>query len=178
MSEREPDRRVSALLTRLDGLGAGERARLKRDAGKALAEAQNIGLFYRLLPHGVREQQEEIFFLAATLYPLAEGGGRGNFGDTLRRARDVKNHQGLDRRVEALLDADATQLAFRLRQAVRYVQSKRERVNWQALAEDLLQWGAPSRHVQKRWARAYFAGGEPRVAGTAQTSDPNTDKEK
>jgi len=60
-----------------------------------------------------------------------------------------------------LLDSDATQLPFRLRQAIRFLKSKGVKVNLQQLLEDLLQWNHPGRFVQKQWARAYFALSEP-----------------
>ena len=159
MPGREPDPRVKAFLDRLRRLDPGDKAKLKRDAGKAIAEAQSIGLFYRLLPYGVSAAQEETYFLVATLYPLAESGGAGNLGVSLRRARDTdpKKNKGLDRRVEILLDADKTQLRFRLRQAIRFLKSKRVSVNWEQLLADLQKWNRPTRIAQKQWAHTYFA---------------------
>ena len=158
MSKRDPNPKVEEFLQNLSALDAGGKARLKRDAGKLLTEAKSLGLFYRLLPYGLSAAQEEIFFLLATLYPLADGGGKGNFGASLclSRVRDPRNAKGLNRRVEILLDSDAMQLPFRLRQAVRLLKSKQVSVNWQQLLEDLLRWNYSSRIVQKQWARAYF----------------------
>ena len=161
MPNREPDPKVEKFLQNLSALDAGSKARLKRDAGKTLSEAQSLGLFYRLLPYGLSAKQEEIFFLLATLYPLADKGGTGNFGASLRRARDPKNPKGLDRRVEILLDSDAAQLHFRLRQAVRFLKSKQVAVNWLLLLEDLLRWNYSNRTVQKQWARSYFGISQP-----------------
>ena len=157
MPELEPDPKVKTFLERLVRLDAGDKAKLKRDAGKTISEAQSIGLFYRLLPYGLNAAQEDPCFLTATLYPMAGGGAAGNLGASLRRARDPKNHKGLDRRIEILLDADKTQLPFRLRQAIQFLKSKRVSVNWQRLLEDLQRWNRPSRIAQKQWARAYFA---------------------
>jgi CRISPR system Cascade subunit CasB len=170
MQQREPDLQVRMFLDKLAALDAGGKAKLKRDAGKTMDEAQSLGLFYRLLPYGLSATQEEIYFLAATLYPLAEGGGKGNLGDSLRRARDPKNHKGLDRRIEILLDADASQLPFRLRQAVKFLKSRRVPVNWQQLLEDLQKWNHPKRFVQKQWARDYFALPEPKQPSDEPTS--------
>jgi len=156
MPKREPDPKVEQFLRNLSSLDAGDKARLKRDAGRSLAEGQSMGLFYRLLPYGLSTAQEEIYFLVATLYPLAEAGGTGNFGASLCRARDPKTHRGLDRRTEVLLDSDPTQLPFRLRQAVRFLKSCRVPVSWPQLLDDLLRWNYASRAVQKQWARAYF----------------------
>ena len=158
MSEPNFDPRVTEFCERLEQLDAGERARLKRNAGRTLAESHNVlGLFFRILPHNVPRHQEEIYFLVATLFPLAESGGEGNLGHALYRARDKKYAQGLDRRVEVLLDADREQLPFRLRQAIRFLDSKRVAVNWPRLLKDLLAWGHPKRYVQENWARDYFA---------------------
>ena len=155
MSDYNPQ---TIFLERLSGLDTGERARLKRSAGQTLGEAR-ASLFYRLLPNGVPEYKEGIYFLVATLYPMAENTSVGDFGVSLRKARDDKNHKGLDRRVQALLDSDEGQLPFRLRQAIHYLHSRPERVkvNWQKLLEDLLKWEAANRPVQRRWARSYFA---------------------
>ncbi|PWH15266.1 MAG: type I-E CRISPR-associated protein Cse2/CasB [Ardenticatenia bacterium] len=155
---------ILTFIERLERLDAGERARLKRNAGKTLAEARDtaLALFYRLLPPQVPEHHEETYFLVATLYPLAEAGSSGNLGDALRRARTMtRENPGLDRRVRVLLDADATQLPFRLRQAIHYLASARIPVNWAQLLQDLLAWDHPRRWVQREWARAYFAGPSP-----------------
>ena len=157
MSEPTFDPRVTEFCERLDGLTPGERARLKRNAGRTLPEAHGVlGLFFRLLPPNVPEYQQETYFLVATLYPLADRGGEGSLGHALARARDPRSAQGLDRRVEVLLDADADQLRFRLRQAVRFLYSKRSPINWPRLLQDLLAWDHPRRYVQETWARAYF----------------------
>jgi CRISPR system Cascade subunit CasB len=159
MPEHEHDPKINKFLETLEELDAGNKAKLKRDAGKTIAEAQSIGLFYRLLPYGLSTSQEESYFLVATLYPFAASGGTSNLGASLRRARDpvTKNNKGLDRRIEILLDADKMQLPFRLRQAVRFLKSKSVSVNWQQLLEDLQKWNRQSHIVQKQWARAYFA---------------------
>jgi len=158
MSEHKPEQKVSAFFERLERLDAGGRARLKRNAGRPLAESRDaLGLFYALLPQGVPAGQEETYFLVATLYPLADSGGHGDLGVSLRVARKETNAKGLDRRVEILLDADESQLPFRLRQTIRFLQSNRVRVDWPRLLEDLLYWNHPERRVQKRWARSYFS---------------------
>jgi CRISPR system Cascade subunit CasB len=176
MQERKPDPKIKAFLDKLAALDAGDKARLKRDAGKTLAEARSIGLFYRLLPHGLSPAQEETYFLVATLYPLAEGGGTGNLGGALHQVRDPQNHKGLDRRVEVLLDSDATQLPFRLRQAVKFCRSNRVHVDWQRLLEDLLRWNRPNRPVQKQWARGYFALPEQPPDDEHSTSSPRAEE--
>jgi CRISPR system Cascade subunit CasB len=159
MSETTIPPQVQLFIERLGKLNPGDRARLKRNAGRTLAEAHNaLGLFYRSLPPGVSERDYETYFLVATLYPLAEDGGAGDLGQSLRRARrTARSGAGLDRRVEILLDADRAQLPFRLRQAIHFLHSNRVRVNWPQVLADLLKWNLPTRSVQQRWAKSYFA---------------------
>jgi CRISPR system Cascade subunit CasB len=163
MNGSESDQRVAQFIERLGRLDSGGRAHLKRNAGHSLEEARQDGLalFYRLLPPGVPEYQQATYFLAATLYPSVDDGGTGDLGAALRRARNESNGKGLDRRVIALLDADESQLAHRLRQGLHFLQSNRVRVNWISLLEDLLAWSSPWRGVQRRWARAYFGEAAP-----------------
>lgn len=158
MSEYQLDPKIAMFIERLGRLEPGERARLKRNAGCQLAEARNATtLFYQILPLGVPVFSEEMYFLTATLFTLAESEGMGNLGDALRRARkDNQNDKGLDRRIEVLLDANQEQLPFRLRQVIHFLQSNRVKVNWGQLLADLLQWDREDRRIQRKWARSYF----------------------
>lgn len=153
----EVDPRIQTFIARLERLDAGERARLKRNVGQSLAEARSVlGLFYRLLPPNVYPGVHELYFMVATLHPLAEGVHGRNFGATLRAARTPANGPGLDRRMEVLLDADTDQLPFRLRQSVRLAQSNRRGVDWTMLLNDVLLWNHPDRWAQRRWAQSYY----------------------
>lgn len=158
MSESNFDPRITEFCKHLERLDPGEQARLKRNAGRTIAESRKVmGVFFRLLPRNVPKYQEETYFLVATLFPLAETSKKdGNLGHSLSLARHDKYAQGLDRRVEVLLDADKKQLPFRLRQAIRFLESQRVTVNWPQLLKDLLAWDHPKRYVQESWARAYF----------------------
>jgi len=167
---QDVDEKIKEFLSKLAGLDAGAKARLKRDAGKELAEAHSIGLFYRLLPYGLSASHEEIYFLVATLYPLVDKGDGQNFGTSLRILRQSKKRwreptNSMDKRFEVLLDADKGQLPYRLRQAVKFLKSGKQKigVNWEQLLKDLLRWQHPSRFVQKQWAREYFALPNPKT---------------
>jgi CRISPR system Cascade subunit CasB len=162
MTQTKQDELVQKFVANLAKLDAGDRARLKRNAGSRLHESRGaLGLFYKqLLPPGVGRWAEDWYFLVATLYPLEKedkGPIPRNFADSLRRVRNRKNEAGLDRRVERLLDADEQQLPFQLRQAVHFLASNRGRVNWEQLLKDLLGWTHSERYIQRRWAQTYFA---------------------
>lgn len=156
--QHDTDGRIEGFINKLEGLDTADRARLRRNAGRSLEEARSVlGLFYRLVPAGMYTRDEGRYFLVATLFPLAVGGSAGNLGNTLRRAQTPTNRSGLDRRMEILLDADAEQLPFRLRQAVGFAQSQRMPVNWGQLLKDVLFWDDPRRETQRRWAQSYFS---------------------
>lgn len=164
MSETQPkqtlnQKRIAEFIKNLNRLDASSKARLKRCAGKSLDEARTaIGLFYALLPHPTPQSHEEsIYWLIATHFPLLETTENGNFGATLRRIRTSENEKGLNRRFEALLDADASQLAYRLGLTIRLLHANKEKMNWSNLLADLQHWQHPERFVQKAWAKSYFA---------------------
>lgn len=158
MVKLQRSEQVAAFVDRLCGLSPGDRARLRRAAGKTISESHAIDLAYRVLPYGLGARREELYFLLATVYPLADSGSDTSLGVSLWRARDrdPNRNRGLDRRVQILLDADAGQLPFRLQHVIRYLKSKGVRVNWEALLNDLLRWEYANRPVQKRWAAHYF----------------------
>lgn len=170
-------------LARLDD---GDRARLKRSAGKALAESRQVQLmfFQRVLPRAITSDSlADRYFLLATLYPFDKEqrkrdratGARNNnpddnapgdtisaasgrsLGATIRLARSDGNSAGFDRRFARLLDADSQQLPFQLRQAVRLLAASGKHIDWPQLTRDVLAWDHPDRYVQRRWARDYVA---------------------
>lgn len=160
MADQQTDPRIQTFIERLGQLDAGERAQFKRSVGNTLAESHNVmGLFFRILPRDVPAYQEKWYFLVATLYPHASGGEVANFGASLRMATERKpeGSAGLDRRMEALLDADEVQVGHRIGQAIRLLKSVDVPVNWPQLLYDLTYWTHPNRFVQEQWARAYYA---------------------
>lgn len=152
-----------AALGQLDAAG---RARLKRNAGRALAEARDVhAVFFQALPYGVARRYEEDYFLLATLFPLLPHSPQaGNLGDSLHQVRQQRgggdSPASFDRRVQALLDSDREQVWFRLRQMIRLVATQKGMVgvNWEQLLLDILDWERDDRRVQLDWARAYFVG--------------------
>jgi len=174
-------------LDRLERLSRGERALLKRNAGQTIASSRNaVGLFYRILPK-VSADQEEFYFLVATLYGFNQRGHAGNLGATMRDLKQVrdrkrygrapdtgvstperKDRNPIDRRMAILLDAEfdlvdgrypgGGEMAYRLWQCVKLADSAEVGVNWLTLLQDLPWWSHPNRRVRKQWARAYFQG--------------------
>jgi CRISPR type I-E-associated protein CasB/Cse2 len=55
-----------------------------------------------------------------------------------------------------LLDSDADELAWRLRQIIQLVASQGVALDWPALLSDMIGWGHPDRYVQTKWARFFW----------------------
>ena len=173
--QKKRERQVADFVFNLSQLDDGNRARLKRNAGKSLAESRDVQLLFygRVLPRGIPEWQEERYFLLATLYPLDKAqrdrdrrtsgpdkaaqpaGSPESFGKSLRRARTEDNQSGLDSRFARLLDAAVDELPFHLRQVVKRLTNDWTPIDWAQLTKDILAWDQAGRRVQRRWARDY-----------------------
>ncbi len=142
----------------------GDLAVLKRAAGYTIGEAPDAAkVFYRLLPYSVREQNEDVYFLVATLYGLNqyERLDHENFGKTLRDVKARTGSDSIDKRFLALLDSPGdAELAYRLRQCIKLAASQLAGVDWARLIKDLLYWNTEDKTVQKDWARSYFKNQE------------------
>lgn len=169
------EEQVAEFVRNLARLDDGQRAKLKRNAGKSIAESRQTLFFYQnLLPHGAA-RDEEAYFLVATLYPFdkwqrtldrfttgasaerqrQKPANLGNLGDSFRRMRSRENAEGLDRRFGRLLDARGERLSFQLRQSILRLTNAGTPIDWQHLTRDVLAWDHPDRYVQRSWARAY-----------------------
>ena len=190
LEERYEYAAVAQFVRGLSDLDAGGLAVLRRSAGQSLSESRgSYSVFFPLLPQSItRPTAQEAFFLVATLYGLttrgsderrADGGlSLGLALNALRREQLAAISAGpndkisLDRRVAALLEADAEQLPFRLRQIVRLAHSRQQVLDWGRLLRDLLSWNHPDRFVQRRWAREYYLGTSVEPLNTQKESQP------
>jgi CRISPR system Cascade subunit CasB len=153
-------RQIAAFVGALGRLDAAGRARLKRNAGRTLGEARDVHrVFFQALPYELigRSFEEELYFLVATLFPMAEPRGAGtSLGATLGRVRRSRESASIDRRFQSLIDSDREQLPFRLRQVVRLAAASDQPIDWARLLEDLLRWEWDGKPVQTQWARDYY----------------------
>lgn len=153
------DARASHFITSLAELEPQDLAQLKRCAGRSLAESRlRWRLAYTVLPYGLPERQEDIFFMVATLYALAPSQGKANLGAALRHARTERNRVMLDRNMERLLKADGSQLTYLLRRLIPMLASAGLTLEWSEFLKDILHWSYQGQLVQRKWARSYFSG--------------------
>jgi len=110
------------------------------------------------LPDDAPPWREAAYYLIAALFAYhPKGGGTGNMGRHLARARDPQgDNTAIERRFTALLAAHPDDLNTYLRQAVSFLKSKEVPVNWHQLLSDVLAWGNPDRYIQKQWASAFW----------------------
>ena len=180
------DENIKMFIDKLELLASGDRAVLKRNAGNSLAETRGgaMAVFYRTLPFGIRPNEEELWFVVATLRFLnrykieaSEDGPSRDFGWTLSEIKKVYKTDSFDMRVCGLLDCRWNEgdgaLAHRLRQTVKLADGKSIPVDWDCLLKDLLNWEHPERWVQKKWARSYFGSRLKREIGNENSDENN-----
>lgn len=152
--------------SRIRELGTGDRAALKRSAGIMLADADGkaVAAFYRCLPFGTRQWQEDRWFAVACLRCLwdADVGEGEPFEQIIgRMIREEKLSESTGHRAEVLLDTDWDEDGYMLTKLTRLVKlirqkSDREPVDFAALLDDLLSWNKENQRVQRKWARSIF----------------------
>ncbi len=163
----------------------GKVAALKRNAGNAIAEGRGLSWFHFYLMRHFPERggrDNNLCLLVAALMTFdrstmrtgLKDGAPVNFGATLavlrspeERATPRPGQTPVERRLVGLLDSTfddsgGGEMAFRLRQAVKYAMNKqvpsdRGLINWPHLVEDLRGWSHPSKFVQKQWARSFYS---------------------
>jgi CRISPR system Cascade subunit CasB len=73
--------------------------------------------------------------------------------------------KNIEKRFTALLDADADELPWRLRQITAVLDAASIDIDWPALLADLWHWNHPDRYVQVSWARQFWAPPSPSKKG-------------
>jgi CRISPR system Cascade subunit CasB len=110
------------------------------------------------LPLKTNQLVESAYYLLASLFAAHPSiCTNGNMGAHMRAAiRNEGNEQATERRFVALLSSHPEDLPVHLRQAISYLRSKEQPVNWNQLLDDLLHWDHPDRYIQKRWAGSFW----------------------
>ena len=154
------------ILDRLGQLSNKERAALKREAGKCMANASSLALsvFFHTAPPELNRHQQECWFTAMTLaclWNVEETHVRDNMAVMLRKYAKKQETKGMDRRIRALLDTrweDDGYLTGKLSRLARMLRNDNPHImpNVDRLLDDLLHWNSASRYVQLRWAQHFY----------------------
>ncbi len=156
-----------SLLERLKRLPTGERAALRRMAGRRIGEADGRALqaFYNARPHDLPGEYEEQCFSVlcmACLWREDEVRFRRPFIQALRQMDSKEVTQSLQNRVRSLLDLhwqDGEELLIgKLARLARMLRADSASVapNFELLLNDLIHWDDESRWIQRNWARDSF----------------------
>lgn len=89
-----------------------------------------------------------------------------------KKKSDQPKNRSIERRFVALLDADADDLHYYLRQMIDLLKANNVAVNWAELFKAIRGWRSESRYVQKRWARSFWGSAE-----TNKQTDPQPEGE-
>ena len=157
---------ICQFFNRICEQGNGDRAALKRAAGIMLAEADGkaVAAFYRCLPFGIPQWQEERWFAVACLRCLwgTEADGGAPFERIVgNMLKDEKLSDSTGHRVEVLLDTAWDEDGYMLTKLTRLIKLIRQKsdgepVDFEVLLEDLIGWNSEKQYVQRKWARAIF----------------------
>ena len=162
MSSQE-ERFIQYLQSLANGQDRGALASLRRGLGQPPGTVADM---YRYVePYLGQERsglKESAFYLVAALFAFhPQSTNEGNMGMHLAKTRSEGGEDALERRFTALLASHPDDLPDYLRQAVSFLKSKEEPVNWLELLWDLQNWDKrddPKYSVQKKWARSFWGG--------------------
>lgn len=148
----------------------GALAALRRGLG------QPPGSVYQMFPYVVPwlpndgpRRLEDAYFLVASLFAYHPApNGAGNMGEHFARTREPDGDDtAIERRFTALLASHREELPTHLRQAVGFLRTREQPVNWHLLFRHVQHWDHPSSYVQREWARSFW--GRP----VQQADDPS-----
>jgi len=145
------------------------RSGLRRKDSRSMEMYPVIGRFLSEKPN--RNYENAVFIVAALFayYPDAKTNA-GNLGASLKELKNKEKKQNpqedsksnpIEKRLVALLNAEADELPDYLRQIIGLLKSKEIPVNWQQLFKDVQYWETNDENskyesVQKKWARSFW----------------------
>lgn len=148
-------------VTYLETLSAnrGALAALRRGLGQPPGTVPEVYPYLMpFIPEGAGSYTEAAYFTIASLYALyPQSSSSGNMGSHMAAAIASESRQAaVERRFTALLACHPDDLPDALRQAISFLRSQDQPVNWHQLMRDYLAWGHPDRYIQKSWAAAFW----------------------
>ena len=152
--------------SKLDSLGTGERAALRREAGVMLRQAAGpaVAAFYSCLPSNVQTWQEDRWYAVACLRCLWDAGDEGGRPFELVVADLIRSGELSDstkHRIELLLDTEWDEDGYMLTKLARLLKlvrqkSDRARLDFAALLDDLLGWNTRQAIRAKKMGKGNF----------------------
>lgn len=128
-----------------------------RRAAAGHAEAGVYPLVARFFPSPPNRRKERALIETAILFGLHPSHGSSSVAAGLRIVRDRTGSDSIEMRFVALLDAHPDDLFVHLRHAVALLRTAELAIDYDDLLLAIQRWGANDRHVQRRWAREFWA---------------------
>ena len=146
--------RFSAYISELD---AAARATLRRSLAFTPGTWPAAFPFVEPWVIGSGSWNRRVQYLCAALQSSSRAGmGRGSLGEAARKLSQVTGSSSVEQRFITLLEADADELPYRLRQMITLLSSADIALDWGQLRHDLSRWLHRDKFVQQRWARDYY----------------------
>ncbi|MBX3291566.1 MAG: type I-E CRISPR-associated protein Cse2/CasB [Acidobacteria bacterium] len=146
-------------------------AHLRRGLGKKPGDAMEMYPYVgRFAGERSNEAHERAVFLTAALfadYPDAPQNA-GDLGSSVKQIAEKSD--SIERRFVALLDADAKDLHYYLRQMFGLLKGNSVPVNWDRLFKDVRNWSHDDRFVQRNWARSFWGSRETKENNDSETT--------
>lgn len=146
-------------------------AHLRRGLGKKPGYAMEMYPYVgRFAGEQSNKSHERAVFLTAALfadYPDAPQNA-GDLGSSVKQLSEKSD--SIERRFVALLDADAEDLHYYLRQMIGLLKANSVPVNWEQLFRDIRNWSHDDRFVQRKWARSFWGSKETKENNVSQTT--------
>lgn len=116
-----------------------------------------------------RAHERAVFLTSALFayYPDAPQNA-GDLGSSVKQIAEKSD--SIERRFVALLDADAEDLHYYLRQMIGLLKANSVPVNWEQLFRDIRNWSHDDRFVQRKWARSFWGSKETKEGNNAETT--------
>jgi CRISPR system Cascade subunit CasB len=165
MSDRTWQQELVDELTRLADPANPNRAvlaHLRRGVDRPLDYSLGrVGWLFRRAPDDAIEEA----VLVAGLFAWVKGDcpqrQKVNIGAAFGANLTLEKKQKREKRFIDLLDTDADELPYKLRQVVTLIARDGVGLDWEMLIQHLGHWEHPQRWVQKEWARAFWTASEP-----------------
>lgn len=166
VSEIEVDPKEHRLISYLKRLNSPPQdraalAHLRRGLGKPPKMAMEMFPYLgQFLSYETKPNYENAVFIVAALfayYPDAKH-TKGNLGASMRELSEKNDSKSIEKRFVALLNAEAEDLPYYLRQVIGLLKSNSNEipVNWERLFKDIQNWSDDRRFVQQKWAEQFW----------------------
>lgn len=129
---------------------------LRRKPGYAMEMWQHLGDHIDSRPSN---RKDRAVFLTSALfaYYWDAQSNVADLGESMLRLSRETESKSIASRFVALLDADAENLHYYLKQVIGLLKAKQIAVNWNELYTAIKHWESDDKWVQRKWARSFWA---------------------